>query len=143
MSGRTEPLKLSRPKSLDLGLRFGRYKLTLDDLRARPHGVDLGELKECLPARLLTENKRINLAPTSLVKDLARLVNEESGPNEDFPFILIGRRHVRDNNSWLTIERLVKGKNPVTLMINAMDAELKLRNERCESVARVGAMNSV
>lgn len=144
LNGRDEPLKLEPPEvKLDLGLRFGRYKLTLDDLRAEPHGVDLGELKECLPARLLTENKRINLAPAILVKDLARLVNEESGPNEDFPFILIGRRHLRDNNSWLhNSERLVKGKNRCTLLINSMDAEkLNLRNEQVVKVlSRVGVI---
>jgi anaerobic selenocysteine-containing dehydrogenase len=144
LSGRDEPLKLEPPEvKLDLGLRFGRYKLTLDDLRAQPHGVDLGKLKECLPDRLLTENKRIHLAPACLVKDLERLKNEGPTANEEFPFILIGRRHVRDNNSWLhNSERLVKGKNRCTLLINSMDAEtLKMQNEQVVKVSsRVGTI---
>ena len=144
LSGRDEPLKLGPPEvKLDLGLRFGRYKLTLEDLRAQPHGVDLGELKSCLPDRLLTENKRINLAPASLVKDLERLKNERATASEDYPFILIGRRHVRDNNSWLhNSERLVKGKNRCTLLINSMDAEnLNVRNEQVLKVSsRVGTI---
>ncbi len=141
---RDEPLKLEPPEvKLDLGLRFGRYKLTLEDLRAQPHGLDLGELKECLPDRLLTENKRINLAPTSFVKDLERLKNEQATASEDYPFILIGRRHVRDNNSWLhNSERLVKGKNRCTLLINSMDAEkLNMQNEQVVKVSsRVGTI---
>jgi anaerobic selenocysteine-containing dehydrogenase len=144
LNGRTEPLKLEPPEvKLELGLRFGRYKLTLEDLRAHPHGIDLGELKQCLPDRLLTENKRINLGPASLVKDLERLKTEETEPGEDYPFILIGRRHVRDNNSWLhNSERLVKGKNRCTLLINSMDAEnLNLQNEQVVKVSsRVGAI---
>jgi anaerobic selenocysteine-containing dehydrogenase len=144
LSKRDAPLKLEPPEvKLDLGLRFGKYKLTLEDLRAKPHGVDLGELKECLPERLLTENKRINLAPASLVKDLERLKSEESEPGEEFPFILIGRRHVRDNNSWLhNSERLVKGKNRCTLMINSVDAEkLSMQDQQVVKVSsRVGCI---
>ena len=128
---------------LDLGLRYGRYKLTLDELRAEPHGVDLGALKECLPDRLLTENKRINLAPAVLVKDLERLKLEETTASEDYPFILIGRRHLRDNNSWLhNSERLMKGKNRCTLLINSVDAEkLNVLDEQVVKVSsRVGAI---
>ncbi len=143
LSGRDEPLKLEAPEvKLDFGLRYGRYKLTLDELRAQPHGVDLGELKECLPARLLAENKRINLAPALLVKDLERLKMEET-TSEDFPFILIGRRHLRDNNSWLhNSERLMKGKNRCTLLINSVDAEkLNVLDEQVVKVSsRVGAI---
>lgn len=144
LNGRAEPLKLEPPEvKLDLGLRFGRYKLTLDELRAHPHGLDLGELKECLPDRLLTKNKRINLAPASLVNDLERLKTEESAASEAYPFILIGRRHVRDNNSWLhNSERLVKGKNRCTLLINSMDAEkLNVQDEQVVKVSsRVGTI---
>ncbi|HEY0404769.1 MAG TPA: molybdopterin-dependent oxidoreductase, partial [Pyrinomonadaceae bacterium] len=144
LSGKDEPLKFEPPEvKLDLGLRFGSYKLTLNDLRENPHGVDLGELKECLPHRLLTENKRINLAPACLIKDLDRLKTEESTASEDFPFILIGRRHVRDNNSWLhNSARLVKGKNRCTLLINPLDAEkLNAQNNQLLRVSsRVGAI---
>ncbi|HVG33801.1 MAG TPA: molybdopterin-dependent oxidoreductase [Pyrinomonadaceae bacterium] len=144
LSGRTEPLKLEPPEvKLDLGLRYGRYKLTLDDLRSNPHGLDLGELKSCLPERLLTQNKRIDLAPACLIKDLERLKAEDSAASEDYPFILIGRRHLRDNNSWLhNSERLLKGKNRCTLLINSTDAQnLNMQDEQVVKVSsRVGAI---
>jgi anaerobic selenocysteine-containing dehydrogenase len=100
-------------------------------------------LQECLPNRLLTENKRINLAPEVLVKDLHRLKTEALTVSEDFSFALIGRRHLRDNNSWLhNSERLVKGKNRCTLLINALDAErLNLQNKQMVKVSsRVGTI---
>lgn len=142
-SGNTEPLKLVPPEAkLDFGLKFGAYKLSLEELIKNPHGVDLGELKPCLPARLFTENKRLDLAPAVLIEDLARLeIKEQSA--EDFPFSLIGRRHLRDCNSWLhNSEILVKGKNRCTLLINRSDAErLKLHDRQTVKVAsRTGAV---
>ena len=124
MNGKNEPLNLVPPEAkLDLGLQFGKYKMSLEDLQKNAHGVDLGELKSCLPERLFTENKRINLAPAILVKDLERL-KDEIEVNEEFPFALIGRRHLRDNNSWLhNSEILTKGKNRCTLLMNTTDAQ--------------------
>ncbi len=137
LSGREEPLKLVPPEAkLDFGLKFGAYKLSLEELRKNAHGVDLGELKPCLPARLFTENKRLELAPDVLVNDLARLKTQENDAAE-FPFALIGRRHLRDCNSWLhNSEILVKGKNRCTLLMNRADAErLNLRNNQIVKVA--------
>lgn len=135
-----EPLKLTAPEEkLDLGLRYGKYNLKLEELKQNPHGVDLGALEECLPERLFTENKRINLAPELLVKDLERLKTADE--TDDFPFRLIGRRHLRDNNSWLhNSEILTKGKNRCTLLMNASDAEkLDLKNAQTVKVkSRVG-----
>lgn len=143
LSGSEEDLKLTPPEAkLNLGLLFGRYRLSVDELQKNPHGIDLGELKPCLPERLLTENKRINLAPEILVKDLERLKIESSETN-DFPFVLIGRRHLRDCNSWLhNSERLMKGKNRCTLLIHTNDAQkLNLQNNQTVKVSsRVGAI---
>jgi anaerobic selenocysteine-containing dehydrogenase len=128
-------------EKLNLGLQFGRYGLSIEELRKNPHGVDLGALEPCLPERLFTENKRIELAPDLLVEDLQRLGTEETG--DEFPFALIGRRHLRDNNSWLhNSEILVKGKNRCTLLMNAADAErLGLENASIVTVtSRVGAI---
>jgi anaerobic selenocysteine-containing dehydrogenase len=141
LSGAQETLKLVPPEAkLDFGLKFGRYKLSLEDLQKSPHGVDLGALKSCLPERLFTENKRINLAPEIFVRDLARLKIKEND-SEEFPFALIGRRHLRDCNSWLhNSEILVKGKNRCTLLMNESDAKkLNLRNQQTVKVSsRVG-----
>lgn len=143
LSGSKESLKLVPPEAkLGFGLQFGQYKLSLEELQKNPHGVDLGELKPCLPERLFTENKRINLAPEVLVKDLERLKIEEIKTDE-FPFSLIGRRHLRDCNSWLhNSEVLVKGKNRCTVLINKTDAErLNLQNNQTVKVSsRTGAV---
>jgi len=143
LSGSEEPLKLVPPEAkLGFGLQFGQYKLSLEELQKNPHGVDLGELKPCLPERLFTENKRINLAPEVLVNDLERLKIEEIKTDE-FPFALIGRRHLRDCNSWLhNSEVLVKGKNRCTVLINKTDAErLNLQNNQTVKVSsRTGAV---
>lgn len=145
LNGKDEPLNLVPPEAkLDLGLQFGKYKMSLADLQNNPHGVDLGELKSCLPERLLTENKRIKLAPEVLVKDLERLkIVATKNNNGEFPFALIGRRHLRDNNSWLhNSERMMKGKNRCTVLVNPSDARnLQIENGQTIRVSsRVGAV---
>ncbi len=144
LSGSKEPLKLFPPEAkLNFGLQFGRYKLSLEELAKNPHGVDLGELQPCLPERLVTADKRINLAPEVLVKDLERLKSETNQADE-FPFALIGRRHLRDNNSWLhNSEVLTKGKNRCTVLVNSADAEkLNLQTGATVKVSsRVGAVS--
>lgn len=143
LDGKNETLKFVPPEAkLDLGLKFGHYKLSLEELQKNPHGIDLSELQPCLPARLFTQNKRINLAPELLVNDLQRLKNDAT-ETADFPFALIGRRHLRDNNSWLhNSETLVKGKNRCTVLINPSDAaNLGLQNNQFVKVSsRVGSV---
>lgn len=142
LSNADEPLKLVPPEAkLNFGLMFGRYKLSLEELQKNPHGIDLGELKPCLPERLLTANKRINLAPEILVKDLERLKSEEK--SNEFSFALIGRRHLRDNNSWLhNSQVLTKGKNRCTALINEKDAaKLNLENgTKVKISSRIGSI---
>jgi anaerobic selenocysteine-containing dehydrogenase len=120
---------------LDLGLRAGPYGmklrpfrkgLSLASLRAQPHGVDLGALKPSLPKRLATKDRRIHLTPDLLVADVQRLRQafpEGAGAAEEGTLLLIGRRHLRDNNSWLhNVPRLVSGKPRCTLMVHPEDA---------------------
>lgn len=130
---------------LDMGLQFGPYQLSLQQLKDNPHGIDLGALKPSLPKRLLTPDKRINVAPEILVKDLERL--QKSLKNAElqngFDYMLIGRRHLRDNNSWMhNSERLVKGRNRCTLMMHSADAQkLNLDNQSIVKVtSRVGCV---
>lgn len=112
---------------LDQGLRHGPYALSLDALRDAPHGIDLGPLQPRLPARLVTADQRIALFPDVMRDELAAcealLVDETDAARDAYPFALIGRRHVRDNNSWLhNAHRLVKGKPRCTLLMHADDA---------------------
>lgn len=123
---------------LDVGLRFGPYGarlnpfskgLTLRKVRKAVHGIDLGPLSPCLPGRLRTADKRIDLAPEVLVRDVervkTRLLDEVTAASNGH-LLLIGRRHLRSNNSWMhNIERLVKGNpaKPVcTILMHPMDA---------------------
>jgi anaerobic selenocysteine-containing dehydrogenase len=121
---------------LGMGLMFGPHSLSIDKLKEDPHGIDLGELQPCLSARLQTTNKRINLAPEMLVADVDRLMGPAAG-DPDYPFSLIGRRHLRDCNSWMhNYEILVKGKNRCTVMVNELDAaELGVANGQLMKVS--------
>ncbi len=120
-TGRRGPARL-----VDLMLRAGPYGLTLDDLLARPHGVDLGPLEPRLPEALRTPSGRIEMAPELIVADVARLRRRLEDPepgDEERPFRLIGRRHLRSNNSWMhNVDVLVKGRPRCTLLVHPDDA---------------------
>jgi anaerobic selenocysteine-containing dehydrogenase len=120
---------------LALGLRFGPYGgglnpfangLTLGKLRKAVHGIDLGPLTSCLPDRLRTPSKRIELAPELLVKDLERVKAKffASAPADtNGELLLIGRRQLRGNNSWMhNSQRLVRGKPQCTILMHPADA---------------------
>ncbi len=114
---------------LDLMLRTGPYGLTLDQLIANPHGIDLGALTPRLPEVLRTPSGRIELAPEVIVDDVRARVIPSLRRSHD-GLTLIGRRDLRSNNSWMhNLRVLVKGKNRCTMHINPGDAErLALRN---------------
>ncbi|HET7288327.1 MAG TPA: molybdopterin oxidoreductase family protein, partial [Pyrinomonadaceae bacterium] len=111
---------------LDLGLRFGPYKLTLRKLKQAPHGIDLGPLTPCLPKRLRTADKSIELAPEIFVKDVERVrvrLLDTATADSNGHLLLIGRRQLRSNNSWLhNSERMVKGKQRCTILMHPDDA---------------------
>ena len=116
---------------LDYLIRTGPYGdgygqdpegLTLGKLREHPHGIDLGPLRPRLPEALCTPSGKVELARQELVADVTRLQTAlHRAPNGGFT--LIGRRHVRSNNSWMhNIDVLVKGRERCTLQINTEDA---------------------
>jgi len=96
--------------------------LSVHSLTRLPNGVDLGPLRPCMPERLFTADQKINLAPRRYLADLGRLHQFLEQPATT-DLLLIGRRHMRSNNSWMhNSQRLVKGKERCTLMINPKDA---------------------
>ncbi|GJF08359.1 dehydrogenase [Mycolicibacterium cyprinidarum] len=117
-------------RRLDMMLRLGAYGdgfgakpdgLTLKRLKAAPHGIDLGPLQPRLPDLLRTPSGLIELAPPPLVADAARLRDSLGHRSEGF--VLIGRRHLRSNNSWMhNLPALVGGTNRCTLQIHPDDA---------------------
>lgn len=110
---------------LDMLLRIGPHKgLSLKKLLDKPEGVDLGALQPELPARLFTANKRIPVLPPSFAEDLRRLAQDLD--THEPGLLLIGRRQLRSNNSWLhNSHRLVKGKPSCTLIMHPQDASAR------------------
>ncbi len=116
---------------IDMGLQVGPYAdqgLSLDKLRENPSGIDLGPLKPQLPGRLQTKDKTIRCDTPEPLADLARLRAEfpakkvGESANQSDTLQLIGRRHVRSNNSWMhNYRRLVKGKGRCTLLMHPRD----------------------
>ncbi len=135
--------------TLDLALRQGPYGaglwpwgpgLSLSELKKHPHGLDLGALEPCLPGRLLGKRRSIDLAPEPALADLARLASEPWAP-EPGALSLIGRRDVRDNNSWLhNAPRLMKGRSRCALLIHPTDAAARglADGDRARVRSRVG-----
>jgi len=93
-------------------------------LKKHPHGIDLGALKPCLPERLFTSDKKINLAPELFINDIHRLKQKGLVSKKDGPALqLIGRRQLRNNNSWMhNAQLLMTGKERCTLLIHPEDA---------------------
>ena len=120
---------------LDFLLRSGPYGenfgqnpggLSLDVLEKNPHGVDLGPLVPRLPDALKTTSGRVELAPAQLVDALKNIPLGDSAPDDRKKLRLIGRRHLRSNNSWMhNIESLAKGKNRCTLLVHPDDADAR------------------
>ncbi len=107
---------------LDLLLRSGPYDLTLADLEAAPHGIDLGPLAARLPDALRTPSGRIELAPEPIVADVPRLRAALDAPAGN-GLVLVGRRQLRSNNSWMhNLPRLVSGPERCTLQVHPADA---------------------
>ncbi|MFE3140211.1 molybdopterin oxidoreductase family protein [Streptomyces scopuliridis] len=126
-------------RQLDLKLRLGPYgdgfaaeagsgpegsgvpRLSLQRLLEHPHGIDLGPLRPRLPEPLKTRSGRIELLPAPLAADLPRL--RAALAERPAALVLVGRRHLRSNNSWMhNLPALNGGSNRCTLQIHPDDA---------------------
>ncbi|MFE6363292.1 molybdopterin oxidoreductase family protein [Streptomyces sp. NPDC057806] len=126
LSGDTGP-----ERRLDMMLRLGPYGdgfsarpdgLSLDQLLAHPHGIDLGPLRPRLPQPLKTRSGKVDLLPEPIADDLPRL--REALKRRPDGLVLVGRRHLRSNNSWMhNVPALTGGSNRCTLHIHPDDAE--------------------
>ncbi|WP_370581572.1 molybdopterin-dependent oxidoreductase [Mycolicibacterium sp. BK556] len=115
---------------LDLTLRTGpfgdRYGenpdgLSLAKLKEQPNGIDFGPMVPQVPEILNTTEKKIRLAPEYLLDDIPRLAHRlDREPDE---LVLVSRRHLRSNNSWLhNVSALMKGRDRCTLLMHPKDA---------------------
>jgi anaerobic selenocysteine-containing dehydrogenase len=98
--------------------------MSMETLRAAPHGLDLGPLAPSLYERLETADGNIDCAPAVLIADVTRFRDQAVASSSLPPstFQLIGRRHLRSNNSWMhNSHRLIKGKRRDQLMMHPED----------------------
>jgi anaerobic selenocysteine-containing dehydrogenase len=104
------------------GLQRGGSSLDFATLAAAEHGLDLGPLQPSLLRRLETPDGLIDAAPSLFVEDLARLEVALQDATPPDALLLIGRRDVRSNNSWMhNAPRLVKGKPRHHLLMHPDD----------------------
>jgi anaerobic selenocysteine-containing dehydrogenase len=144
---------------IDLALRTGPYGdafgaregLSLAALEAAPHGVDLGPLMPRIPELLRTASGKIELAPQPVLDDLPRLEAALGARREGLE--LVGRRHLRSNNSWMhNLPTLAKGPFRCTLQVHPEDAArlslvdggaARVRSKAGEVVARVEVTDAI
>lgn len=155
------PKRKTTPKEvLDFALRTGPYgkgfdvyrgddvvghedEMSLEVLAKYEHGLDMGPMQPRLPDHLFTEGRKINVMPELVLRDLARLKTYVSSLDHDGALVLIGRRDLRTNNSWMhNSKRLVKGKDRCGLFMNPRDAEAKglETGSRAKIQSRVGEL---
>jgi anaerobic selenocysteine-containing dehydrogenase len=129
-------LRLGPPSServIDALIRIGPYGdrflpfgggLNLAKLRASPHGVDLGPLVPMARERVRKPSGKVDLVPAPLTADVGRVVTWiDAAGVHGRGLSMIGRRHVRSNNSWMhNLRSLVKGPDRATLQMHPDDA---------------------
>jgi len=96
------------------------HGLTAVAIDAAEHGIDLGALTPSLFNRLQTADGKVQCAPPALIADVVRFTTSLTDQNAEL--VMIGRRHVRSNNSWMhNSHRLVKGKRRDQLLMHPED----------------------
>jgi anaerobic selenocysteine-containing dehydrogenase len=147
----SDPARTTVDHLVDVMIRTGAYGdwfgavpdgLSLDVLAASPHGVDLGPLVPRLPAALRTPSGTVELAPPAVIDDLTRLAGSLDAVGDE-ELVLVGRRHLRSNNSWMhNVEVLAKGRFRCTLQVHPDDAARLELLDGCpaEVRSRVGSV---
>ncbi len=136
---------------VDALLRVGPYGdgcgrepggLTLAQVKAAEHGLDLGALAPQLPGAVVTASGKVELAPPRMLADLPRL-DAFLARVADAPLRLVNRRDARSMNSWLhNVAALAKGRERCTLQIHPRDAARRgiADGARVRLVGPVGAV---
>ncbi|MDX6503931.1 MAG: hypothetical protein QOE29_1056, partial [Gaiellaceae bacterium] len=140
----------------DLGLRTGPYgvlrrgpfgALTIGKVKRARHGIDLGPLEPRLPGLLRTPGKRLRLAPQPMLDEASGLealaAENDLAVADGFDLVLIGRRQLRSNNSWMhNSARLMKGADRCTALLHPDDAIARglADGDRVRVASTVGAI---
>lgn len=125
--------EISSEQAIDMLLRMGPYGdkfipfgpgLSLEKLRKAVHGVDLGPLQPGRERHVRKPGGKVDLAAPDVLADLRRVSADLDRPAEGL--LLIGRRHLRSNNSWMhNCPSLVKGPDRSALFVHPSDAEAR------------------
>ncbi len=117
---------------LDFTIRTGKWGdgygarpegLTLRSFEDAPNGIDMGPMIPRAHEMVRTPNGRIDLAPAHILSDIPRL-RERLARDTGNGLVLVSRRHLRSNNSWMhNVRVLVKGKDRCTLLVHPGDAD--------------------
>lgn len=144
LSARGEPVPNIVPPRVVLAAMLARsqYDVTLEELEASNNGKDFGPHVQRLPERLQTPDKRIACAPPLCLEALEAWRDALADTPPD-ALLLIGRRHVRSNNSWMhNAPRLAKGPDRCTAMIHPDDAAARgiAEGDLVRITSRVGSV---
>jgi len=146
--GLIEPVK-GVERLLDLGFRAGPFGdafgkvhgLTLGLVQAAPNGVELGPLRPRLKEVIRHSDGVIDLAPPLILAEIDRLKNTPYVGG----LVLVGRRNVKSNNSWLTgIRGLDKGVDVCVIEMNKEDAKVRqiVQGDRVRLFNAVGSIEA-
>ncbi|MEV6279844.1 molybdopterin oxidoreductase family protein [Nocardia sp. NPDC051832] len=108
-------------------LRRGLRGLTVGKVRESAGGVDLGPLRPRLRQLIGTKDRKVQLAPPDFLAAARALLDDVAhgaqATADGYDLRLIGRRHLRSNNSWLhNVPAMVKGKDRCTALMHPADA---------------------
>jgi anaerobic selenocysteine-containing dehydrogenase len=131
--------RLRPERIVDVLLRIGPHRLTLEKLRHSPHGVDLGPLEPGRFAdRIATPDRKADVGPDDLLREARAQLFREADRETIGDLVLIGRRQLRSKNSWMhNTDRLVKGPPRCTLLVHPIDAAS--RHLASGDLARLGS----
>jgi anaerobic selenocysteine-containing dehydrogenase len=101
--------------------------------------MDLGPLEPGrFRTRIATPDRMADVAPDDLLREARAQLPGEADRETPDGLVLIGRRQLRDNNSWMhNSDRLMKGRPRCTLLVHPSDAAS--RHLANGDLARVGS----
>lgn len=102
-----------------------RSGLNLTKVKRATHGIDLGPLPEGIAHGVYHKDGKVHLDAEPLLDGIERVAESVASRAEvgDDGLLLVGRRDLRSNNSWMhNLPMLVTGKPRCTLMVHPEDA---------------------
>ena len=118
--------------TIDLLLRTGPHGdrflpwskgLSLKKLKRAEHGLDLGPLEPGVARRVFHGDRKVHLAAEPFLRNWDALDASLAAPPPPDTLVLIGRRELRTNNSWMhNVPSLVSGAERCLLFVHPKDA---------------------